>query len=92
MGPFDIGWIRAQFPALTQEINGQPAAFLDGPGGTQAPRQVMTAITEYLTHSNANAHGAFATSERTDAVITSARLAMADFWAAIATRSCLVPI
>lgn len=79
MGSFDIGWIRAQFPALIQEINGQPAAFLDGPGGTQAPRPVMTAISDYLTHSNANAHGAFATSERTDAVIAAARMAMADF-------------
>ena len=79
MGSFDIGWIRAQFPALTQEINSQPAAFLDGPGGTQAPRQVMAAISDYLINSNANAHGAFATSVRTDALITSARMAMADF-------------
>ncbi|MDJ0702963.1 MAG: cysteine desulfurase-like protein [Leptolyngbyaceae cyanobacterium MO_188.B28] len=79
MGPFDIGWVRDQFPALAQEINGQLAAFLDGPGGTQTPERVMTAIREYLTHSNSNAHGAFATSQRTDAVIASARLAMADF-------------
>ena len=79
MGSFDIGCIRAQFPALTQEINGQPAAFLDGPGGTQAPRQAMAAISDYLTRSNANAHGAFATSERTDALIAAARAAMADF-------------
>ena len=79
MGSFDIGWIRTQFPALTQEINGQSATFFDGPGGTQAPRQVMAAIGEYLTHSNANAQGAFATSERTDGLIASARAAMADF-------------
>ena len=79
MGSFDIEWVRAQFPALTQEINGRPVAFLDGPGGTQVPSQVMAAISNYLTSSNANAHGAFATSARTDAVIGSARSAMADF-------------
>jgi len=75
----DLGWIRQQFPALTQEINGQPASFFDGPGGTQVPRSVMNAMRDYLIASNANAHGAFATSARTDALVSSARAAMADF-------------
>ena len=30
MEPLDLKWIRAQFPALTQKINGQPAIFFDG--------------------------------------------------------------
>ncbi|MDM9382320.1 cysteine desulfurase-like protein [Chlorogloeopsis sp. ULAP01] len=77
--PLDIKWIRAQFPALTQEINGQPAVFFDGPGGTQVPGSVIDAMGDYLVRSNANAHGAFATSARTDVLIDSARVAIADF-------------
>jgi cysteine desulfurase family protein (TIGR01976 family) len=53
--------------------------FLDGPGGTQVPQRVIDAISSYLTNSNANTHGAFATSYRTDEVVTGARAAMADF-------------
>ncbi|RCJ21601.1 cysteine desulfurase-like protein [Nostoc minutum NIES-26] len=79
MEPLDLKWIRAQFPALTQKINGKPAIFFDGPGGTQVPGAVLDAMSDYLVRSNANAHGAFATSARTDALITSARAAIADF-------------
>ncbi|MEA5504472.1 cysteine desulfurase-like protein [Halotia wernerae UHCC 0503] len=79
MESLDLKWIRAQLPALTQKINGQPAIFFDGPGGTQVPGSVLDAISDYLVRSNANAHGAFATSARTDALITSARAAIADF-------------
>ncbi|WP_242065391.1 cysteine desulfurase-like protein [Trichocoleus sp. FACHB-262] len=75
----DLNWIRSQFPALTQEINGQPAIFCDGPGGTQVPKAVVDAMSDYLLTSNANAHGAFATSQRTDALIAAARDAVADF-------------
>ena len=58
----------------------QPAVFLDGPGGTQVPQRVIDAISDYLKNSNANTHGAYATSQRTDAVIAGARAAMADFF------------
>ena len=77
--PFDVAWVRSQFPALSESVNGQPAAFLDGPGGTQVPHKVIHAISDYLQHSNANTCGAYATSRRTDAVIAGARAAMADF-------------
>jgi cysteine desulfurase family protein (TIGR01976 family) len=76
----DLSWIRSQFPALSQTVNGQPAVFLDGPGGTQVPQRVIDAISDYLKQSNANTHGAFATSERTDVVVEEARKAMADFF------------
>lgn len=79
MPALDLAWIRAQFPALAQEVNGQPAVFFDGPGGTQVPRRVIDAISDYLTHHNANTHGAFATSRRSDEHIDAARAAMADF-------------
>ncbi|MGC1415745.1 MAG: cysteine desulfurase-like protein [Candidatus Acidiferrum sp.] len=78
--PLDVAWARAQFPSLQLQVNGHPAAFLDGPAGTQVPKQVMDAVQNYYLHSNANTCGAFATSRSNDAVIASAREAMADFF------------
>ena len=77
--PLDTAWVRAQFPSLKLEVNGRPAAFLDGPAGTQVPQQVMNAILQYFLHANANTCGAFATSQRNDAMIAATRAAMADF-------------
>lgn len=79
MHTLDLTWIRAQFPALTQTVNGHPAVFFDGPGGTQVPQRVIDAVADYLIRHNANTHGAFATSRRTDETIDAARAAMADF-------------
>jgi cysteine desulfurase family protein (TIGR01976 family) len=77
--PLDLNWIRAQFPSLSQNVKGHPAAFLDGPGGTQVPQRVIDAISDYLRTSNANTCGAYTTSRQTDQVIAGARAAMADF-------------
>jgi cysteine desulfurase family protein (TIGR01976 family) len=76
----DIARVRSQFPSLSQTVAAQPAVFLDGPGGTQVPQRVIDAISGYLKNSNANTHGAYATSQRTDSVIAGARAAMADFF------------
>jgi cysteine desulfurase family protein (TIGR01976 family) len=78
MTTFDIDWVRSQFPALAMKVNGYPAAFFDGPGGTQVPQRVIDAMGGYLATSNANTHGAFATSQRSDETITAAHAAMAD--------------
>lgn len=75
----DLNYVRAQFPSLAQTVNGHPAAFLDGPGGTQVPQRVIDAISGYLRRDNANTGGAYATSRHTDALIARARAAMADF-------------
>ena len=75
----DLAWVRAQFPSLAQSVNGHPAVFLDGPGGTQVPQRVIDAISDYLRRDNANTGGAYATSHRTDAVVAAARAAMGDF-------------
>jgi cysteine desulfurase family protein (TIGR01976 family) len=75
----DLGWVRSQFPSLSQKVNGQPAVFLDGPGGTQVSQRVIDAISDYLKRNNANTGGAYATSRNTDAMIANARSAMADF-------------
>ena len=75
----DLSRVRSQFPSLAQTVNGHPAAFLDGPGGTQVPIRVIDAISSYLCTNNANTCGAYLTSHNTDQVIAVARLAMADF-------------
>lgn len=76
----DVAWVRSQFPSLEARVNGQTAAFLDGPAGTQVPTQVFEAIQSYLMNSNANTGGAFLTSRRSDEMIANTRAAMADFF------------
>ncbi|MFZ3264079.1 MAG: cysteine desulfurase-like protein [Terriglobales bacterium] len=75
----DLAWIRSQFPSLAQTVNGQLAVFLDGPGGTQVPKRVIDAISDYLAHNNANTGGAYHTSRNTDRMIAEGRAAMGDF-------------
>lgn len=65
----DLAPFRSHFPALTQTHAGKPLVFFDNPGGTQVPQQVIGQMTDYLRRSVANTHGAFITSQRTDAVI-----------------------
>jgi cysteine desulfurase family protein (TIGR01976 family) len=64
---------------LARVHNDYPVAYFDGPGGTQVPRTVVDAIDDYLFYHNANTHWAYPTSEETDAIIDSARSALADF-------------
>ena len=74
----DVNAVRRQFPALNHKFDGKPAVFFDTPGGTQVPRKVIDAMVNYLTSSNANTHGLFETSRRSDAMIDNARQAVAD--------------
>src|SRR5262245_54906048 len=74
----DVESLRAQFPAFERTAGGRPAAYLDGPAGSQVPRRVIDAVSEYLAHSNANTHGVFPTSVLTDEVLARAQGAVAD--------------
>jgi cysteine desulfurase family protein (TIGR01976 family) len=58
-------------------VDGQPAVYLDNPGGTQVPQRCIDAMVEYLSQANANTHGAFLTSARTDTMLDAARAGMA---------------
>jgi cysteine desulfurase family protein (TIGR01976 family) len=78
--PFDITWVREQFPSLGLQYQHHGSAFLDGPAGTQVPKQVMDAVQYYFLGANANTCGAFLTSRRANEMIVSARSAMADFF------------
>ena len=68
--------VRDQFPGL---LNRPDAIFLDGPAGTQVPQRVIDAMVRYLTHTNANHGGVFATSVESDRILDDAHQAMADF-------------
>jgi cysteine desulfurase family protein (TIGR01976 family) len=70
----DIEAVRARFSAL-----GQPLVFLDGPGGTQVPDEVIDAVARYYRESNANVSGPYETSRRTEALVAQARLTAAEF-------------
>src|SRR5918997_164263 len=70
--------IRAHFPALERRHGGRPVAYFDGPGGTQVPRAVTEAVTDYLLHHNANTHWRYPSSRETDAMLEGAREALAD--------------
>ncbi len=72
--------IRGDFPALERRENGQLVAYFDGPGGTQVPRAVAEAMTDYLLRHNANTHWAYPSSEETDAMLEDARAAFADLF------------
>jgi cysteine desulfurase family protein (TIGR01976 family) len=77
--PSDLSGLRSQFPSLAQTgSDGQPFAYFDGPAGTQVPAAVIEAMAEYYRRANANTHGAFETSRRSQAVVDAARAAMAD--------------
>ncbi|MGH3059412.1 MAG: aminotransferase class V-fold PLP-dependent enzyme, partial [Gaiellaceae bacterium] len=63
----DVATVRARFSALDRRT-----AFLDAPGGTQTPDEVIEAMAAYLRESNANLGGPFETSLRSDALVVSA--------------------
>src|ERR1700759_5323575 len=71
--------IRSHFPALGRVHGGRAVAYFDGPGGTQVPRRVVDAVSDYLYHHNANTHWAYPTSAETDELLESARETLADF-------------
>lgn len=76
--------IRSDFPALARREGRHPVAFFDGPGGTQVPRAVGDAMTDYLYEHNANTHWVYPTSVETDALLAQARDTFADFFNASA--------
>jgi cysteine desulfurase family protein (TIGR01976 family) len=71
--------IRTHFPALTRTYNGFPVAYFDGPGGTQVPRSVVSAMEDYLLNHNANTHWKYPTSRETDSLIAQSRETLAGF-------------
>ena len=66
--------IREYFPSLGRvDTNNNQIIFMDGPGGTQVPIQVIEGISQYYIRSNANTHGEFVTSKETDSMMDGVR-------------------
>ena len=65
----DVESIRRDFPALHQQVNGQPLIWLDNAATTQKPQSVITAVAQFYSQDNSNVHrGAHALAKRaTDA-------------------------
>ncbi|MBT3604246.1 MAG: aminotransferase class V-fold PLP-dependent enzyme, partial [Candidatus Latescibacteria bacterium] len=54
--PFNALRIRADFPILSQQVQGHPLVYLDNAATAQKPRSVIDAISHYYTDQNANVH------------------------------------
>ena len=66
--PFDVEALRAEFPALSQEVNGKPLVYLDSAASTLKPQAVIDAISHYYAYDHSNVHrGAHALADRATA-------------------------
>ena len=54
--PFDVQRVRADFPILGQQVQGNPLVYLDNGATAQKPRAVIDALSHYYTDQNANVH------------------------------------
>src|SRR4051812_43812221 len=52
----DIQKIRADFPILSQTVNGKPLVYFDNGATSQKPQVVIDAISKYYQEINANIH------------------------------------
>jgi len=52
----DVARVRADFPALAQEVHGKPLVYLDNAATSQKPRAVIDAVSNFYKHDNANVH------------------------------------
>ncbi len=74
LAPLDVEQLRAEFPVLHQQVNGQPLVYLDNAATTQKPRAVIEAVTRFYEHDCANVHrGVHTLSQRATDAYESAR-------------------
>ncbi|RDV29271.1 cysteine desulfurase [Alteromonas aestuariivivens] len=52
----DVMALRAQFPILSQQVDGKPLVYLDNAATTQKPQVVIDALVDFYTNCNANVH------------------------------------
>ncbi|MCG3765977.1 cysteine desulfurase CsdA [Vibrio cincinnatiensis] len=84
----DITAIRAQFPALTQQINQAPLVYLDSAATTQKPQCVIDTLSHYYSTHNANVHrGSHALTAQATSQFEAARHCVAQFIGAEQSRN-----
>ncbi|MEM6679560.1 MAG: nitrogen fixation protein NifS, partial [Pseudomonadota bacterium] len=58
--PFDLEFVRAQFPAFDE--GGDPVAFMENAGGSYAARATVERLTQFYTRTKVQPYGPFAAS------------------------------
>jgi cysteine desulfurase/selenocysteine lyase len=77
---FDVESVRADFPILQIEVQGQPLVYLDNAASSQMPQPVMDRMVRYQSTEHANIHRAVHTlSERATAAYEAARVKLQRF-------------
>ncbi len=56
MTNWDVEKIRADFPVLSQTVNGKPLVYLDNAASSQVPQSVIDRTSKYLTEEHSNIH------------------------------------
>lgn len=78
--PYDVAAIRAQFPVLSQSIDGKPLAYLDSTATSQKPVCVIDVMDHfYREHYSSVKRGVYRLSERTSQRFESTRKTLAKF-------------
>jgi cysteine desulfurase/selenocysteine lyase len=76
----DVMRRRADFPILSENVNGHPLVYLDNAATTQKPRSVIDALAAYYARDNANVHrGVHTLSQRATDHYEAARTNIARF-------------
>jgi len=71
---FSVEQVRADFPALNQQVKGNPLVYLDNAASSQVPRQVMEALTHFHGVNRSNIHrGVHTLSQRATTAYEDAR-------------------
>jgi len=78
--PLDAAALRADFPILAEQVNGQRLVYLDSAATSQRPLAVLDAEREFLTHTNAAVHrGAHTLAAEATDLFEDARATVAGF-------------
>lgn len=76
----DLEAIRADFPALHQEVNGKPLVYFDNGATTHKPKVVIDAVNQFYSQQNSNVHrGAHTLSDHATGLFENARLTVQQF-------------
>jgi cysteine desulfurase / selenocysteine lyase len=77
---FNVEAVRADFPILSERVNGRQLVWLDNAATTQKPRSVIDRIAYFYSHENSNVHrGAHALAARATDAYEDARRKVAEF-------------
>jgi cysteine desulfurase/selenocysteine lyase len=80
VGSKSLAAIRADFPILSEKVNGKDLVWLDNAATTQRPRQVIDRLAYYYEHENSNVHrGAHELAARSTDAYEAARDKVAKF-------------